>query len=406
MKLRIRFLPFMIAAIAITGTAGVLAQSPLLTDDIEEAQRSLDVAQEAGEAARLRAIELEKKAMLATEQAEQTARQSAALAARIQESQAEIAGREAQIEIIDAQRRALHARLAKKQEPLIGLTAALQRISRRPPVLALLRPGSLRDAVHMRAMLQTMLPEVERRTVGLRAELERAQALERDAVAAAAALRLSQGKLKERRGQLVAAETRQRLASRQATSVASREAERALALAEKARDLTELVEEISRQGELRIQLAALPGPIIRPPRPEESKVRKAKQPAELDRPLAGYMLPIQGRILAGFGDEIEGRPRSRGIVLATHRGAQAVAPAAGRVAYAGPYRGFGSIVIVEHDGGWTTLVTGLAQLDVRVGDNLVEGAPIGLAGRSDPIVTVELRHEGKAVNPLKYLEAS
>lgn len=403
MTLRIRLLPSILVMVAATCAAGVMAQSVLLTDDIEEARQSLEAARQAGEVARKRAEQLERKAKVATEQAERTARQSAALAARIQETQAEIASREARIEIIDAQRRALQASLAEKQEPLIGLTAALQRISRRPPVLSLLRPGSLRDAVYMRAMLQTMMPEVERRTAGLRAELDRAQQLEQNAIAAANDLRQSQARLKQRRNSLVSIETRERLESRQAASVASREAERALALAEKARDLTGLVEEIGKQGELRARLAALPGPILRPQRPEDSRVDEVSEAEGEDYAPFGYILPVQGRIVAGFGDEVDGRPRSRGIVLAARRGAQAVAPAAGRVAYAGAYRGFGRIVIVEHAGGWTTLVTGLAKLDVRVGENLVEGAPIGLAGQTDPIVTVELRREGDPVNPLMYI---
>ncbi len=108
--------------------------------------------------------------------------------------------------------------------------------------------------------------------------------------------------------------------------------------------------------------------------------------------------------MAGFGDKAAGLARSRGIVLAVRPSAQAVAPAPGRVAFAGPYRGFGRIIIIEHDGGWTTLVTGLAKLDARVGDTLVAGSPIGVTGPGDMPVTVELRQDGAPVNPLQFLK--
>ncbi|MGC1270988.1 MAG: peptidoglycan DD-metalloendopeptidase family protein, partial [Croceibacterium sp.] len=80
-----------------------------------------------------------------------------------------------------------------------------------------------------------------------------------------------------------------------------------------------------------------------------------------------------------------------------------VAPAPGRVAFAGPYRGYGRIVILEHAGGWTSLVTGLARTDVQVGDQLVGGAPLGIAGRSSPVVTLELRRLGEPVDPLPFV---
>jgi hypothetical protein len=78
-------------------------------------------------------------------------------------------------------------------------------------------------------------------------------------------------------------------------------------------------------------------------------------------------------------------------------------PAAGRVAFAGPYRGYGRIVIIEHPGGWTSLVTGLARVDARVGEMLVGGAPLGIAGQRRPTVALELRRAGEPVNPLRYL---
>ena len=106
--------------------------------------------------------------------------------------------------------------------------------------------------------------------------------------------------------------------------------------------------------------------------------------------------------MRGFG-AADAVGASTGITLAPRGGAQAVAPAAGRVAFAGPYRGYGRIVIIEHDGGWTSLVTGLARTDVAVGEELVAGAPLGVAAVDSPVVTLELRREGEPVNPLDYV---
>jgi septal ring factor EnvC (AmiA/AmiB activator) len=60
-------------------------------------------------------------------------------------------------------------------------------------------------------------------------------------------------------------------------------------------------------------------------------------------------------------------------------------------------------VIIEHQGGWTSLVTGMARIDVRVGQELVGGAPLGIAGAPRPTITLELRRDGNPVNPLEFL---
>ena len=80
-----------------------------------------------------------------------------------------------------------------------------------------------------------------------------------------------------------------------------------------------------------------------------------------------------------------------------------VAPAAGRVAVAGPYEGYGRIVILEHAGGWTSLVTGLGRSDVSVGQELVAGAPIGAAPARNPRIALELIKDGKPRNPLDFI---
>ncbi len=383
--------------------AAVWAQGPAAFDNPEEIRQALLAAQSEGAAARQRAEKLEADAATASQAADRTAREAAGVAARIQEVQADIAQGEANVGLIEGQRRALRIRLAEKQQPLVRLTASLQRLSRRPPVLTLLRPGSVRDTMHLRAVLATMLPEVERRTAELRSELQRARALQQQARLAVVRLRASQGLLQQRRQSLVALETSQRLASRNVSGIADRESERALALAERARDLDDLSAGLGKSGRLRDELAALPGPVLRPARPEDAQVAAVTPSAAPAAGLPGYSLPAAGRLVAGFGETPPGLPRSRGIALAVRQGAQAVAPAAGRVVFAGPYRGYGAIVIIEHRGGWTSLVTGLAQLDTRVGDSLLAGSPIGIAGAGRPVLTLELRRGGEPVNPLEYI---
>ncbi len=393
-----------LAALAIAA-AGVAAQQGGPGASAGDARAALREAQAQGAAARVRAERLEAEAARAAEAADRTAREGAAIAARVQQAEAEIAGHEARAALIAAERERLRARLAERQQPLVRLTAALQRLSRRPAVLALLRPGEVRATVYSRALLATMLPEVERRTAGLRAEIARAQALQDQARLAATQLRDSEGELRARRRNLVALEARQRLESRQVTGSADREAERALALAEEARDLTGLVEELRQAGAMREQLALLPGPIPRPSDPGAAQVAAAEPSAAPQAGIGAYLLPVTGELVTGFGAAMPGQPRARGITLAPRPGAQAVAPAAGRVAFAGPYRGYGNIVILEHAGGWTTLVTGLAQLDARVGARVLAGSPLGLAGPGQPRVGVELRRDGTPVNPLEYVRA-
>lgn len=400
--------PFAIVGILAATLGGyALAQRLETLSGPEEARAALQRAQREAREAETRGARLEEAARAATEAAERTAREGAALAARIQQAEAGIAAAEARITLIDDERRRLAARLAERREPLLRLTAALQKFARRPLALSALRPGSLRETVYLRAMLDTAIPEVRERTAALRAEIARGQRLEAEARQALASLRQSEGALEERRRRLAAIESRQRLESRRASGIAARETERALALAEQARDLDSLVGQLDSASDLRRELAALPGPIIRPPRPESSEVAfdtgaAAPVPAATAPP-EDFQLPVVGRTVSGFGAVSAGGIVSTGLSLAPRPGAQVVAPGRGRVAFAGPYRGYGRIVIIEHEGGWTSLVTGLARTDVDVGEGLVPGAPLGVAATEAPVVTLELRRNGRPVNPLEYV---
>jgi len=252
-------------------------------------------------------------------------------------------------------------------------------------------------------VLETMLPEVRRQTAGLRSEIVRGRQLQDGARNAAAQLRASEQSLRQRREQLAAMESRQRIASRAAAGSASREGDRALALAEDTRDLGSLMAQLRQDGALRARLAELPGPVPRPRDPAAAPPLM-QEVIPMASPTGGFswILPVTGRVVTGFA-EPGATGASRGLTFAPPAAAQVVAPASGRIAFAGPYRGYGRIVIIEHDGGWSSLVTGLGTLNVAVGDRVVQGSPIGNAGPSRPIVNVELRKDAEPVNPLAYV---
>ena len=404
MHRRLFLLPALL--LALVGAGATALQTPLY-DNPARTREALRQSLAEQRMAAARSKRLDAEAAQAVEAADKTARQAAALAARIQQAEAGIAAAQARISLIDRERRSLREQLGAEQQPLVRLTAALQEFSRRPVTLSVLRPGSVKEMVYTRALLASTVPEVRQRTGHLRAQLARSRELRAQAALAAAGLRDETAALASRRQQLAGLETQQRLASRSATANASREAERALALGEQARDLNSLVAELDRAGSLGRRLAALPGPVLRPARPQEAQLATPAPVANAASVTAGppparYILPVAGRTVTGFGAAGDTGPSS-GITLAPRPGAQVVAPAAGRVAFAGPYRGYGRIVIIEHDGGWTSLVTGLARVDVHVGDRLIGGAPLGIAAPVRPAISLELRRDNDPVNPLQYL---
>ena len=387
------------------------AQRDSAFDDPKATRAAMRRAEaEAARAAR-RGERLEEEAGKATAEAEKTAQAGAALAARIQQAEASIASAEARLSLIAKERAGLDRQLAERREPLVRLTAALQNFARRPLALSALRPGSLRETVYLSALLDSTVPQVRQRTAALRSSIDRGKALAREADQAIASLREQEETLAARQTELAALESRQRIVSRQASGAAARESERALALSEEARDLSGLVRQLSSNAELREELAALPGPVIRPGRGNgdvpipsgPGAVPSATASAQSRLAPVNLQLPVAGRTVTGFGSFTPAGTRSEGVTIAPRGGAQVIAPAAGRVAFSGPYRGFGRIVIIEHGGGWTSLVTGLARDDVEVGEELVAGAPLGVAGTENPEVTLELRRGNKPVNPLDFI---
>jgi septal ring factor EnvC (AmiA/AmiB activator) len=385
--------------------AMVLAQSSVLPDQTLSDQRdALKTAEEAADAAKRRADRLMARAEQASESAEKAKREVEAVAAQVQATEARITAIEARIAIISQLQSRQRARLAERQEPVMRLTAALQQQSRRPASLALVKPGSVNDLVHLRAAMAAITPQVDAISRDVRDDLERSRKLREQADIAANALRGQQTQLNDQRSALAVLETQNRLTATNLVADARREEDRAIALSEDARDITQLIGRIENSARLREQLAALPGPILPltagagkgadgAPKPDE----KGKKPV--------YMMPVAGQVLTGFGEVSTSGVSARGVRLKVREQAQITAPAAGRIEFAGAYRGYGQIIIIEHGDGWTSLITGIDDIDVSAGANITQGAPLGQAIGGTQSVLLELRRKGKPVDVATLIAA-
>jgi septal ring factor EnvC (AmiA/AmiB activator) len=142
-----------------------------------------------------------------------------------------------------------------------------------------------------------------------------------------------------------------------------------------------------------------------------SREAAASRPVRSERPFSqahGRLpYPARGQVVGAYGQTNEVGNTTKGITIQTRKGAQVIAPYDGQVVFAGPFRGYGLLLIIEHSEGYHTLLAGMAQVDCSVGQKLTAGEPVGVMGQdeSKPSLYVELRHGGQPVNPLPWLTA-
>ena len=335
--------------------------------------------------AEARSQAFEQAAAKATDDAARARAESEAIVSRIQAAEAAITAAETRVHFVDELMAEQRARLAERQGPLIRLTAALAAMSRRPPALALIQPGSLDNAVRVRAVLAATLPRIQQRTAAVRAELDRARTLRAQQEQARQSLVASRADLATRREALATLEAQQRARSQSMSALALQESDRALAFGEEARGIERLVNDRGFQERLRSDLASLPGPVQRP--------GGGAQPPPGPR----FALPVAGRVLTGVGELNDAGVHARGLLVDAPGAAEVRAPAGGRVVFAGPYRSYGLVVILDHGGGWTSVGTNLAGLDGAAGAEVQAGTALGRTGADGARVEVELRFQGRPV---------
>jgi septal ring factor EnvC (AmiA/AmiB activator) len=125
---------------------------------------------------------------------------------------------------------------------------------------------------------------------------------------------------------------------------------------------------------------------------------RARPLPPFDPEQSALVMPVAGTISKRFGEG-----EAKGLSVAAVAGAEAVAPADGRVIYAGPYRNFGLVLIIRHGGLYHSLLAGLKRLDIAVDRVVGAGEPVGAMPETGAVLYVELRRDGRPVDPQPWL---
>jgi murein hydrolase activator len=122
-------------------------------------------------------------------------------------------------------------------------------------------------------------------------------------------------------------------------------------------------------------------------------------------------LPAQGKRVFGFGDKTQYGTQSKGLVVQTRHGGQVVSPCDGWIVYAGDFRTYGKLLIVNAGGGYHVLLAGLSQIDVQFGQFVLTGEAVGVMSSvakapaqpkgqdNGPLLYIEFRKEGRSIDP-------
>lgn len=371
-----------LAPLGIAG--GLMAQENVSGGPQPSALRAL---QERALAAERRSELLRQEASNAQSTADRFIAQRAVLSAEIDAAEAQIDTAAARVTIISRRQKAQRAQLHAERAPILRLNAALQQMAGKPSYLLMMQPGQRADYIHLRAIMATVQPMIMNKTSALRQQIAAQSELEAQELSALTALSDARALLKRRQVAL-AALTADVLGNSAAMSANAAIAfEQAIAQGERARDIVGRIDNQRLGTAKAAELAALEGPFVRP--------GSSAQP----RPIDGvYVLPAAGKLVIGFHELTATGYRARGIRLAVPQAARIVAPAAGTISFAGRYRSYGKIVIIEHGNGWNSLITNLDSVQVTKGQTIDQGALLGRAGRNLPEIGLELRKNGRVMD--------
>jgi septal ring factor EnvC (AmiA/AmiB activator) len=328
-------------------------------------------------------------------------------AGRLREAEERVATSEGRLKSLDTNEAGVRKNLESRKTAIAELLAALQRMGLRPPPALLVRPEAALDSVRAAIMLGAVLPEMRVEVDTLAADLGELVRVRREIAAERESLDREVSALStDRQRMALLVEERQKRQT-EAEKALDAERQRAAALAQKAEDLKELLSRLERQASLR----ATP-PDGKPPDGAPQFGTPTLGPAVAFAVAKGILpLPVNGVRIREFGGPDGVGGTQKGVSVATRAGAQVTAPCDGWVVYAGPFRSYGQLLILNAGGGYHVLLAGMERISVDLGQFVLTGEPVAMmgggprtaatiaTGSSQPILYIEFRKDGTPVDP-------
>ncbi len=328
---------------------------------------------------KVQATALDQKEKKAAEDLRALKEQLVKATAAFQDKQSEQAELEDRLAALEKETSNRSSTLSTTRARLAVLTEALVRLSRQPPESYLLKDKLTDDQFHRSILLRSILPQLQAETDHAAHELSDLENLRRQTAEQKRLVLAARQNLAWQRNNLdEMVKTRQGLLQKTIEQKAAT-AKQLAALAEEAKDLRQLLDKIS---------------------PPKGMPEAPDTPPNLQ---TGLKLPVSGRISRHFGALDTYGVAGQGLTLTGAPESPVVAPRDGRVVFAGPFRGYGQIIILQHGGGYHSFLAGFGRIDADMGETVKTGEPLGvLPGTSttQPELYFEWRHNGEPVNPM------
>ena len=329
-------------------------------------------------------------------------------ATRVRDVETKVTTTEARLKPLDGQERTIRASLDSRRGVIGEVLAALQRIGRRPPPALIASPEDALQSVRTAMVLGAVLPEMRDQVASLAHDLANLVTVRKQIAAERDTLKQELASLGDERTRMSAliGERQKQQAEREQALAAERY--RAAELAKQADNLKDLIAKLE-QGQT---------PATRAARGDQPSSLSAQHdpgrlaPAVAFASLRGHVPnPVNGVKLKVFGDPDGMGGSEKGVSIATRAGAQVTAPADGWVVYAGPFRSYGQLLILNVGGGYHVLLAGMDRISVDLGQFVLTGEPVAAMGNgsqiaavlatgsSQPVLYVELRKDGTPVDP-------
>ena len=421
-------LPLLLAGLLIVAASARADPSP--QQELKSVQQQLDES-------RAKQAEFAQQAEALASEIANLRANSVAAAKAAQEHEAALSALDDQLATLNAEEAQKAADLKRHRAAQQQLLMALERLARNPPEAMALTPGNPVDAMRSAVLMGAAVPPLEAEAKKLSRELDDLAALHRQIAEAEARHRAERLALQQQQTALQALIDRKAVLQQQAQQGADENGQRQLQLAAQASTLQQLIErldderrardaEVERRREARAEaerreterlmalqqqqhqerpqdqnssvIVSAPPPVI----PDPTKPARLRPFTEARGAL---VYPASGRLTRRFGENDSFGIASKGLTFETRPGAQVVAPFDGRILFAGPFKGYGQILIIEHGDGYHSLLAGLDRVEGTVGQWLVAGEPVGTMPRGEekPRLYLELRHDGQPINPLPWL---